>query len=1647
MNTFNPKCRPVPKGLLSGLILLLMTVFATNTGHAAIAQVPLFLTTSSTPIVMLNSSKDHQLYFKVFDDYSDLDKDGVPETTYKHSIDYYGYFDSYKCYNYTGNRFEPSSITLTKYCSGLWSGNFLNWAGMTRIDTIRKILYGGLRSTDMDVSTNTSTTVSAPVISDPVVTHTVGPTVTSSTVGPTTVTTVTTPSPDRITSHTSCAAIIIPAATTTGPINTSTGPTTTSSSTAIIQGASTNSTPVTNTAGTTTTTTYNTTFDSTYDTVATTVSTATATTTTVTTIANGSCGWSDVNDNWRQKIKISTAVTTTKTTTTRTTTTSYKKTNSTTTTVTADPLPALTVLERSYLPNDAHSFAKFYNGADLNQLTPFSGSDAAGGITLCNTTVSDTVLSQNVTDAPLIRVAKGNFSLWAANERWQCRWLGERSALNSNSSVDSGISAASSNPDKGTNGLGSKDYIARVKVCDSALIKTENCKTYPTGAVKPIGLLQTYGDDDLVRFGMLTGSYGKNTSGGVLRKNVSSMTDEINVTTDGTFKSAPLTGGIINTLNKLRIHGYRHDDGTYFGVAGSDDCSWALNTFADGACSNWGNPQSEMFLESLRYLSNHAALGAYLPTGSAIDSSYIPDLTIATTNNHPILDDEWCAKLNIIQFNASTSSYDGNQLGSISDLTATSMNSLTNALGVGEHITGNSYFVGENGTSNNQLCTAKTVYNLSDAKGTCPDAPRLSGTYHIAGLAQFAHDNDIAGGMHGDQRVTTYGVALSPAIPKIVVPVPGDAGKTITLLPACQDSTVGGNCAIVDFKIVHQNCALVTSPVASASSCGKVYVNWEDSEQGGDFDQDEWGILTYSISSTQVTITTDVIAQSTPYKMGFGYILSGTTKDGFHAHSGINGYAYTDPQGTTACSNCTSGDAARSVTYTIGSSSGFSLQQPLFYAAKWGGFNDKNNNDILDQQEEWDSNADGIPDRYFSATDPGELASSLNRVLNDVIKTSASASAVAANSTRLDTGTQVFQAKFNSIDWSGQVVAYNVNTATGALTPIVSAVQGTRHIYTYDPSAAAGGHGVLFEWANLTATQQAYLNTLEGVNDGEGASRVSWLQGNDPGDTFRNRTTFLGDIINSDPIYVGNEDYGYGTLPSPLGSDYSAFRAVSRRPMLYVGANDGMLHGFDASGTAASGQEVFAYIPNVLFPELSKLTSTAYTHQYYVDGTAGVGDVYYASNWHTVLAGATGAGARAVFALDVTNPDGFGASSALWEFTHADDADLGYTLAQPSVVRMQNGQWAVIAANGYNSDNGHAVLFILDAETGAVLQKIDTGSGSPTHKNGLSSPIAVDTNNDHGVDTLYAGDLLGNLWKFTMSGGATSWSIPGNTPLFVACATSGASCGATDRQPITGKPNVGKVGAVGSDQNGVGQMVYFGTGKYYETGDNIVSPGSQVQAFYGLWDNGSAITDRASLQEQTIDFEGVATTVGSTPSVKPIRVVSNNTVCYAASSAGCTSSSVLKKGWALKLLKPVNIAEGERVVSFPLVRRGLVVFATVIPSGGACNSGGESRLMEVGALSGGEYIGGSPPFDVNGDGKVNDADYVMIGGVKHAPAGIDVEVGINKTPTVVESTTVDFKYVSGSSGNMGTVVDAGGGGTVTGGGGSSGIRRSWRQLK
>lgn len=639
--------------------------------------------------------------------------------------------------------------------------------------------------------------------------------------------------------------------------------------------------------------------------------------------------------------------------------------------------------------------------------------------------------------------------------------------------------------------------------------------------------------------------------------------------------------------------------------------------------------------------------------------------------------------------------------------------------------------------------------------------------------------------------------------------------------------------------------------------------------------------------------------------------------------------------------------------------------------------------------------------QFFSVDSPDALNNAFATALTSILNANPSSAALAANSTSLQAGTLVYQARFDSQDWHGQFIAYAVqgdgsigNAQWDASTLLPAAA--ARNIYTYDGSQARA-----FTNCNtLNAAQKLALDTdATGVVDSKCADRMAWLRGDTSkeqrftGGIFRNRlTTVLGDIVNSDPVYVKSEDYGYGaaTVTMPEKGSYAAFLAAksSRTPMVYVGGNDGMLHGFRADvGNASSGKELLAYIPTSVYANLSKLTSPSYSHKLFVDGPPAAGDAYFGGGWKTVLAGGLGGGGQSIYAVDVSSPDTFGANHVLWEFTDA--ADLGYTFSQPQIGRLQNGEWAAIFGNGYNSASDKAFLYVVRLSDGSLIKKIPTDA---TLSNGLSTPYLYDANGDRIIDAVYAGDLQGNLWKFDLSSSnVAAWGVGnGGVPLFTARNSS------SQIQPITSQPKVG------AHPNG-GVLVYFGTGRYLGSAD---PSNTDVQSFYAVWDNGMNVTYlRNVLQVQTIDAQ-------TTEFNLTVRQTSANTVDWAGG----------QRGWYMDLLPPSGTG-GERVVSSPLLKNDRVIFVTLIPSVDPCMPGGDSWLMELDLVTGGRTT--TSAFDFNGDSLFNGSDTLASG---KTASGVKSSVGISKTPIWLEGGAtpgVAFKEMSGTSGNIMTVRNRG----------------------
>jgi len=554
-----------------------------------------------------------------------------------------------------------------------------------------------------------------------------------------------------------------------------------------------------------------------------------------------------------------------------------------------------------------------------------------------------------------------------------------------------------------------------------------------------------------------------------------------------------------------------------------------------------------------------------------------------------------------------------------------------------------------------------------------------------------------------------------------------------------------------------------------------------------------------------------------------------------------------------------------------------------------------------------------------------------------------------------------------------------------------------------------------YPWTTTVATEissnQTYGNELVAYLRGDTSNSGTYNP------AFRSRNTVLGDIVNSNPAFVGTRDFGFKQIPGTEGTEYTNFRNTfayqNRSPAIYVGANDGMLHAFNAD----TGRELFAYVPNTVYPNLAALTDTNYAHQYYVNGSPRASDAYLSGAWKTILVGTPGAGGRSVFALDITKPSSFNASKVLWEITSADDSDLGYVLGQPTIARMNDGSWVALVGNGYNSANDHAILFIINLSNGSV-QKIDTGVGSSSAQNGLSAPVPVDLDGDKITDVIYAGDLQGNMWKFDVTASNTnSWDVAFKSgspaqpaPLFTALDAGGA------KQSITVRP------AVGSHPDG-GVMVYFGTGKFFEVGDNIIPAIPQVNTFYAIRDTDNTVSGRSALQVQTIDYEKTNVAFGA--NVFDIRVVSNNTTDYTT-----------QKGWYLDLKSPANGPEGERLVVDSLLRNGRIIFSTLIPAVDPCGFGGSGWLMEIDALNGARFA--DSVFDLDGDGLFDKQDYVTLPDGSKVPVSGRHFKEIISQPVVIDAGEKEYKYISGSSGNIKTVTEKG---DPTKG------RQSWRQIR
>lgn len=1451
------RVRKSAAGLLTGLLLLC----SSQVSGQVLAQAPLLTLKTAPGLLMLTMGRDLPLYTAAFNDVTDIDGDGVMDRYFKPGFRYEGYFAVDRCYSYASGVFTPAAIGIkvipdasdlsknyykcstAPTVSTTWSGNFLNWVSMSRMDILRKVLYGGLRSTDTSSST---------------------------------------------------------------------------------------------------------------------------------------------------------------------------------------------ILERSYVPQDSTIWGKQYkdvatDGYDIREYAPLALPSAGtkkhlfANVTLLAGANSNYTTTPNPPQLNVYVDATIDIVGLISTERVIL--------------VTAGLAATST-------------YTVRVKTCVALSgIYEDWCSSYPRNATtgltyKPTGLLHKYGEASSgLAFGLLTGTYDNNYSGGVLRKNVDDFSAEVTAS-NGTYSSVK---GIVYNLNKIRPWG--------FGDTASSatwDCGFHWGSARrNGECPMWGNPLGEMMYETLNYFSGGSASSAYT-TGVGTDrvsssAPYFgpnPNSTGATDNMsghmgtiqspEPAaggrLDLQRPAWINPYAASASRTrtaayptcsrpiqmvigdpktSFDGDQLpgtsfplvanyGPTFSGTVGTLNVSTEAdaiwkteFGAG---TTKQFFIGESGTNKDGNPTAKSVTSFKNIRGHTPDGTGNEGTYYGASVARYGKitgfsNPSVAGSAADPLRLDQISIALDSPVPKIVINV---AGKGISIVPVqktiggCSYGTTqyqkGGNQAtdsISGFFVdtIANVPTLNSSPTING---GRPYfkfrVTYADMDYGADNEQDN--LLTYEIQVTAsgtLTVGLAITGSSTCATMHAGYVISGTTADGLYLDVGTAGGGATNkgyfldtmpgkkpgdamlPAAggtgplyaniTDRLSKNTSG-APRAFTPGTSTAGTYVPHDMLWYAAKYGGAvvtKDFVNNTF---QYNFKYGLNGIdPDSYFLVSNPSKLSAQLSLAFQKAAAlSSATSSALSGDGVKVGGGAYLYQASYDTINWGGDLKSFAVdadgNVANSPTWKASSALPG--------PSSrliAWGRDGtsrVTLAPGSFTATSPDDLTTTEKTNLKDVAT-LGFLLGDRTKEqsqatgTFRNRTSGMGDVVNSDPIYINTADFGY-----TFESTYATYKTTSAPQLVALGSNDG----YYKIISATTGVEKLAFVPFEVQTQLYKLADPTYQHQYYVDGPGTFGHVLFpgaapTGGWRTVVASSLGAGGKSVFAVNVTSTSSSpSVNDVLWEYRN--DANLGYVINKPIVGMLEDGATpVVIVSNGLNSTNGKAALLVLNAKTGALIRTCTPANTANVVGNGMGAIAFVSINNNGKINYVYGADYLGNIWRIDPNLTSNCGSVL-NAPLIFSAKNSSAQS-----QPITGEITV-----ISAPSGKTGYMVLFGTGSYITTSDAATS---QVQSLYGIWDDlGATTVTRSQLVQQQIvspSPAGAATGTRTTTATD----ASTNQAWYNRTGG--------LRGWYLDLTcsDTTICPAGERSVGKPTIQvtptGSRLWFVTLVPGSDPCNAGGGGWTTSLDPTSGGLIYG------------------------------------------------------------------------------------------
>jgi hypothetical protein len=594
----------------------------------------------------------------------------------------------------------------------------------------------------------------------------------------------------------------------------------------------------------------------------------------------------------------------------------------------------------------------------------------------------------------------------------------------------------------------------------------------------------------------------------------------------------------------------------------------------------------------------------------------------------------------------------------------------------------------------------------------------------------------------------------------------------------------------------------------------------------------------------------------------------------------------------------------------------------------------------------------------------------------------------ALKSTNLELGdTKAYRPWFENGAWQGDIIEYDISSdgaratdaSVGTNPPVAGVTNWTARATFVKQEAAItdywkagrkiimhdGTQQTAFLWSNMSTTERSEIDPVVAADTSKtnayDSPNLNFARGDRSGEypngLMRKRYSLLGDIVGSHPVYVGAASGLYFSL-----YDYATFYndKQNRAGRIYVGANDGLVHVFDA----ADGREVYAYAPEMVFSKLRHLSAIPYIHKFYANGELVAADAKISGAWATVLAGGLGAGAKGLFALDISNPDLSSEAAStgtdrkiLWE-KDGSDANMGHIYGRPKIAKLPDGNWYVVTGNGYGSTSGVASLMLVNIDTG-VVSNISTGIGGA---NGLSAPTLIDTDGDSVADYAYAGDLRGNLWKFTLASPQSAFKL----------FSAGTS------KPITNAPELGR-------HPYGGNLVYFGTGSLLS---EIDAGNLDQQTVYGIWDEpgSTSIVADSSLRSQNL--------IGATHSggVK-VRVATDNAVDWNTHN-----------GWKLDLPET-----GERLLGKPQLRGARLQFVST-------EQNRNNWLTGINWLTGGD--GMIVLFDLSDNNVLDSADRVTatVSGFAgtYSPVATDLGNSNYSQPAIARlSNGVDVIYLNG----------------------------------